>query len=167
MTTPDSTLLLPYRIEAGPQPRAETGPTHRQFRLTVGDGEIESGEPVQCRGFTVSVAAHSDPRLAARAVSLSTAVSAVSGRAHGQQWWIVPDTTDPARVVFRIRPEEPALFDGSWSVSFQIEMNPGFDSDIVDITEHTAVASTFTDRGGHVRISTLTAGSLAGLKGQA
>ncbi|WP_406230018.1 hypothetical protein [Nocardia sp. NBC_01009] len=167
MTTPDSTLLLSYRIEAGLAPRADSGPTHRQLRLTVGEGEIRSGEPVQCRGFTLSIAAHSDPRLAARALSLSTAASTVARRAHGQQWWVIPDTTDPARVVFRIRPEEPALFDGSWSVSFRIEMNPGFDSDTVDITEQTAVASTFSDRGGQVRISTLTAGSLAGLKGQA
>ena len=35
-------------------------------------------------------------------------------------------------------PDQPAQFDGTWAISFLIDMDPGFESTDVEITEETA-----------------------------
>lgn len=136
-------LLLPYRVDItpGPATTADGPPRYHQLRLTVGEeagGEGRAEQSVRCTRITVRVPAPtSDRRLAGRPPAISTTVPSVRGSAQGQQWWIVPDTTDPAATVFACVPEEPARFDGTWALSFLIELDPGFESTAVEITEET------------------------------
>ncbi|GAB2725006.1 hypothetical protein [Kitasatospora kifunensis] len=136
------TLLLPYQVDITPGPATtdDAPPRYHQLRLTVGE-EGQGGrseQPVRCTRIAVRVpAATSDPRLARQPLAISTTVPSVRGSAQGQEWWIVPDTTDPAATVFACVPEEPAQFDGTWAISFLIELDPGFESTDVEITEQT------------------------------
>ncbi|AZS75756.1 hypothetical protein DDE74_37070 [Streptomyces lydicus] len=139
------TLLLPYRVDITPGSAAtdDAPPRYHQLRLTVGeDDQSRAEQPVRCTRITVSVpAATSDQRLARQPLAISTTVPSVRSSAQGQEWWIVPDTTDPAVTVFACVPEEPARFDGTWTVSFLIELDPGFESTTVEITEETTADS--------------------------
>ncbi|AZS76126.1 hypothetical protein DDE74_39470 [Streptomyces lydicus] len=136
------TLLLPYRVDITPGSATtdDAPPRYHQLRLTVGeDGRGRVEQPVRCARITVSVpSATSDPALARQPLAISTTVPSVRSSAQGQEWWIVPDTTDPAVTVFACVPEVPARFDGTWAVSFLIELDPGFESTAVEITEETA-----------------------------
>jgi hypothetical protein len=142
------TLLLPYRVDVTPGSATtdDAPPRYHQLRLTVGeeggDGQGRAEQAVRCTRITVSVpAATSDPTLARQPLAISTTVPSVRGSAQGQEWWIVPDTTDPAATVFACVPEEPAQFDGTWAISFLIELDPGFESTAVEITEETTADS--------------------------
>ncbi|MFF7636447.1 hypothetical protein ACFZB9_25350 [Kitasatospora sp. NPDC008050] len=139
------TLLLPYRVDITPGPATTDGaqPRYHQLRLTVGEeGRTSAEQPVRCTRIAVRVpAATSDPRLARQPLAISTTVPSVRSSAQGQEWWIVPDTTDPAVTVFACVPDQPAQFDGTWAISFLIELDPGFESTDVEITEETAADS--------------------------
>ncbi|MFF3115537.1 hypothetical protein ACFVSN_40935 [Kitasatospora sp. NPDC057904] len=144
------TLLLPYRVDitsgpnAGPDATDNAPPRYHQLRLTVGEeGRNEAAQPVRCTRISVRVPAPaSDPRLARQPLAVSTTVPSVQGSAQGQEWWIVPDTTDPTVTVFACVPDQPARFDGTWAISFTIGLDPGFESTEVEITEDTS-----TDNG--------------------
>ncbi|MDT0454427.1 hypothetical protein RM550_01565 [Streptomyces sp. DSM 41527] len=147
MTTPETTLLLPYRLDASTGPAAPSDdnatPLYGRLRLTVGDDpQGRMDRPVRCTRITLGVPSPAArPGLARPPLALTTAAPTVHERAHGREWWIVPNTTDPAVTVFTCLPEEPAHFDGTWSISFVIDMDPGFESTTVEITEETTAGS--------------------------
>ncbi|WP_405842370.1 hypothetical protein OG528_29000 [Streptomyces platensis] len=138
-------LLLPYRLETTPSPATADHNTPRfgKLRLTVGDDtQGRSDQVVRCTRITVTMPAiTSDPAPLRQPLSITTAAPTVHERAHGREWWIVPNTTHPAATVFTLLPEEPAHFDGTWQVTFLIETDPGFETTTVHITEETATGN--------------------------
>ncbi|KJK55492.1 hypothetical protein [Saccharothrix sp. ST-888] len=161
------TLLLPYRVDITPGPATadDAPPRYHQLRLTVGEeGQGRAEQPVRCTRIAVRVPAPtSDPRLARQPLAFSTTVPSVRSSAQGQEWWIVPDTTDPAATVFACVPDQPARFDGTWTISFLIELDPGFETTDVEITEETAADNgPVSNRSSRVAATVLAAGAWEG-----
>ncbi|MBW4716416.1 hypothetical protein [Saccharothrix obliqua] len=140
--------LLPYRVEghAGSRAAADATAPGTRLRLTVGG---PAPEQVRCDGFVLTVPV--DPAVR-HAPHLS--VTPVRGRAQGRHWWIAADRTDPAVLRLECVPDEPATFNGTWSVVFEIDLAAPVGAAVVGISEHAAAGTAaLTSRTAQVPIT--------------
>ncbi|GAA2687963.1 MULTISPECIES: hypothetical protein [Actinosynnema] len=141
-------LLLPYRLESRAGSRAATDLEEpgTRLRLVVG-GPSETA--VLCSGFTLSLPVDPATRQAPHLRG-----APVRGRGRGRHWWITADRTDPAVLRLECVPDEPATFDGAWSVEFEIDLAAPVGSEVARISERAAAgASALSTRTAHVPIT--------------
>ncbi|MGW7582293.1 hypothetical protein ACWGKU_06295 [Kitasatospora sp. NPDC054768] len=148
MTTPKPPMLLPPVLVPSDPIHVSTFAKPEYADLTFTYGKVKSGGnwPVHCKSFTVSIptgrqatALTSEPSLIHYELTVPT------GR---RAWTVEADTRDPDKVVFTCSPppDEPAAFDGTWSVELKlwgIEVNGGVGK--VDITWEESTSTTGED----------------------
>jgi len=115
-------LLLSYHLDIAPGTRASNG-GYDVLRLSVGaDTTDDAVRPVYCRRVMLTVP-FGDGHTNGQPVSVRSSATIVTGRGQGRRWWISPNTTDPAVVAITFVPETTAWFDGTWSVTFTVELD--------------------------------------------
>ncbi|WP_433261524.1 hypothetical protein ACQPZF_27060 [Actinosynnema sp. CS-041913] len=134
----DRPLLLPYRLEsrAGSKAAVDATAPGTRLLLTVGGPSAEHETQVRCDGFVLSVPV--DPAVRHAPHLRGTPVR---GRAQGRHWWIAADRTDPAVLRLECVPDEPATFDGTWSVTFEIDLPVPVGSAAAEISERAAAGT--------------------------
>jgi hypothetical protein len=113
-------LLLSYQLDITPGARAGG---HDVLRLSVGaDTTGDTVRPTFCRRIILTMP-FNGTRPNGQPVSVRSSATTVTGRAQGRRWWINPNTTDPAVVACTFVPEAIARFDGTWSITFTVELD--------------------------------------------
>jgi hypothetical protein len=145
VTSANFNLLLPYHLRITPRPKRDPG-GYDQLRMTVGnDFHQRIQRPVRCTQITLTVP-NLNPPTTTQPISIRTRVTPVTGRDQGRRWWIYPNTTDPTHATFSCVPENTAHFDGTWSITFTIELDRSLpDPHDITITED-AAPNEFTHR---------------------
>ncbi|MBD0693567.1 hypothetical protein [Streptomyces sp. CBMA123] len=139
MTSPDSALLLPYRLELTPATAQQPGEMAlNRVRLTIGDDpQGRTSWPVQCTRIAVSLP-HADPAAArsGEPVVYRARLDLERGPGRGRQWLVETTTTDPAATTLTLTPAEPAHFDGNWTLALTLDIStrPGTRSHITEDT---------------------------------
>ncbi|UYB43406.1 hypothetical protein SLV14_006375 [Streptomyces sp. Je 1-4] len=140
MTSPDPTLLLPYRLEHTPATATPQGvPALHRVRLTIGDhSDGRADWPVRCTRIALGLpAAHSTSLRAGEPVILRTRLERERGPGRGRQWLVKTTTTDPTVTTLTLTPAEPARFDGTWTLTLTLDISTPLGTR-TRITEETA-----------------------------
>lgn len=160
MTSPDSALLLPYRLEHTPAPA--TGPEEtalHRVRLTVGDDpEGRTAWPVRCARIALALpTAHDAVVRTGEPVILRTRLDVRRGPGRGRQWLVETGTADPTTTLLTLTPAEPAGFDGSWTLTLILDISTPLGT-LSRITEDTAPGDgPPRRRAGNTTLTTATA----------